>query len=115
MLQYLGDKVWRQAARREAGPCREAWADRPSCRPGERRGPGEGTEHAGDVMNMSPERRFVGVRDRRRRPLVRLARRIADRRVRSATLRRHRPRAHEGRGDLREQSDAKQQLGEMAV
>ena len=87
MLQYLGDKIWRQAARREAGPRREAWADRPACRPGERRGPGEGTEHAGDVMNMSPERRFVGVRGRRRRPRVRLERRIADRRVRSATLR----------------------------
>jgi hypothetical protein len=30
-------------------------------------------------------------------------------------LGRHRRRAHDGRGDLREQSDAKQQIGETAA
>ena len=65
MLQYLGDKIWRQAARREAGPRREA-RGRPGCRRRERRDAGEGTKHAGDVMNMSPERGFAGVRGRRR-------------------------------------------------
>jgi hypothetical protein len=66
-------------------------------------------------MNMLPERGFVGIRGRRRRPRVRHERRIANFRAPTATLTRHRSRAHDGRRDLREQSDAKQQLGETAA
>ena len=66
-------------------------------------------------MDMLPERGFVGVRPGRRRTRVRHERRIANFRASTATLARHRRGAHDGRRDLREQSYAKQQLGETAA
>jgi hypothetical protein len=46
---------------------------------------------------------------------VRHERLIANFRAPTVTLGRHRPRADDGRRDLREQSDAKQQSGEMSA
>jgi len=67
------------------------------------------------MMNMPPDGRLAGVGGRWRDTLMITNRGIAERQSLVAALGRFRRDAQDGRGDLRQQSDAKQQLGETAA
>jgi hypothetical protein len=67
------------------------------------------------MMNMPPGGRLAGVGGRRRHTPMIANRGIAERQSPVVALGRFRRDAQDGRGGLRQQSDAKQQLGETAA
>ncbi len=111
MIENLGNEISRRSVQRDVGPRRRVWL-RPSYRRRERSHSGDGAHRAGRVMTMFLGGRMARVADRRR---MRAEGGVAERHAGPASASRHRSGARDGRRDLREQSDAKQQLNEMAA